>query len=367
MDVVPIIVHLVGADTSEEQLASVAALCAGGSRAWTTVLHLGPGTCQVPGGVRVRRVHDGLWPRLALARAAGVRAGRMLIYHVWTERGLRALPGRPTAGVGLVIDVPPTRPAADRLMRVAGPRVCVCRHAAARRAWGKAGVAADDCAVIPPIVEVGALRGADRADCRRRLELAEDEVAVLALPPATRATGTFQIAWAAMVLEKVRPDVRLVLPSCGSDLARVRRLARDCQHEWFLRDAVAGDRLSLGELLAAADIVVSLPAAQAPLGNLLAALVLGKRCVVGDTPATHELLSSGFNFANCSGHTPATVARAILTAIEEATARHPQRVPESAHLRREEVMAAYQRVYELVGTMVKPNGATGTRIPTRLP
>lgn len=146
------------------------------------------------------------------------------------------------------------------------------------------------------------------------LGLSDDDRAVLVLPPLTRASGGFVAAWAALLAEKVRHDVRLVLPADGPDTLRVRRLIEDCRHAWMVR--WAPPHLPLGDLLAACELATFTPVADAPLSNLAATIVAGHPVVASAVPTVLELLTDRQTGWLCRPGDPKDAARALLHALE---------------------------------------------------
>lgn len=145
------------------------------------------------------------------------------------------------------------------------------------------------------------------------LGLSDDHGAVLVLPPLTRAGGGFIAAWAALLAEKVRRDVRLVLPADGPDTQRVRRLIEDCRHSWMVR--WGPPHLPLGDFLAACDVAAFTPVADAPLSGLAAAVVAAAPIVAADVPTVRELFTDRQTAWLCRPGDPKDTARALLDAL----------------------------------------------------
>lgn len=155
---------------------------------------------------------------------------------------------------------------------------------------------------------------AQRAELRARLKLGPEHAAVVALPPVEHRTGTFVAAWAAMLVEKVRPDIRLVIPAGGREEQRVRRLVRACRHEHMARFADAD--MSPAELAVLADVAVFLPARQAPVTGLMWAMAAGRPIVATAVPTVTEFLTDGHSAWLCRPDSPQDAARQLLQALD---------------------------------------------------
>jgi glycosyltransferase involved in cell wall biosynthesis len=157
------------------------------------------------------------------------------------------------------------------------------------------------------------------ADAARRtresLALGPSDELCLLLPPVAREAGAFTATWALFLLHKVRPAARLIVPGTGREVDRIRRLAESCNHETLVR--FTGDRLELMDLLAAADIAVFLPRADASLTGVRAALAFATPIVASDVRAVRELLRNGHNARLCRPDSPRDATRRMLDALEQ--------------------------------------------------
>jgi len=179
------------------------------------------------------------------------------------------------------------------------------------------------------------------------LGLSDDDRAVLVLPPLTRAGGGFVATWAALLAEKVRRDVRLVLPADGPDTLRVRRLIEDCRHSWMVR--WVPPHLPLRDTLAACDLAAFTPVADAPLSGLAAAIAAGTPIVAAGVPSVRELLADRKTGWLCRPGDPKDAARALLHALEHPDDSHRQAQHAQGNLGRsfaeESISAEYKNVY----------------------
>ena len=155
---------------------------------------------------------------------------------------------------------------------------------------------------------------AQAAELRARLNLGPRHTVVVALPPVERCTGTFAATWAAMLVEKVRPDVRLVIPAGGREQQRVRRLVRACRHEYMVR--FADPDMSAAELAVLANIALFLPAREAPVSGLLSAMEVGCPIVAAAVPTVTEFLTGGHSAWLCRPDSPQDAARRLLQALD---------------------------------------------------
>lgn len=294
------------------------------------VLHLGVGPVTPLGG-QVERIHAPAPLRrlreLALRRHLALLglwdAPRPIVLHAWSPQAAAWARGLAAGHRPLLVEVDP----GDDLRQVArwsatGTLGMVCRSGSLRDRLLDFGVPAARIRCIRPPAANSPSAPARRAATRQMLGLSDDDRAVLVLPPLTRASGGFVAAWAALLAEKVRHDVRLLLPADGPDTPRVRRLIEDCRHRWMVR--WAPPHLALGDLLAACDLAAFTPIADAPLSSLAAAVVAGLPVVASAVPTVLELLTDGHTGWLCRPGDPKDAARALLHALEHPDDSHRQ-------------------------------------------
>lgn len=191
----------------------------------------------------------------------------------------------------------------------------VCQSRAVQRQLFRAGVPEARCVLIRPAVADSAPIGPDRrADVRRQLKLDERHVVIAALPLTSCPTATFTATWAALLLEKVRPEVRLTIPGSCPGAERARRLAVSCRHERVIR--FLPPTIPWRDSLGASDLAVYLPSGDAPLASLAYALASGCPVVAGSVPTVTELLVDGETAWLCAPDDPKDAARRMLQAIE---------------------------------------------------
>lgn len=318
------IMHLVTSDMSEVRCRALEAVWRGvGEGHARTIMQLGAGPGPSVDAPVAARVHvpvalSGVRRaalRRVLARCGAGGEPGVIILHAWTaaaaEWGLTlAATHRP---VVLEVD------AGDKLEPIArwaarSTLSLVCRSATTRARLLGLGLPAARCALVRSAVELAPEDGGRRAAARERLGLAAGDVAVAVLPPATRGSGAYVGAWAALLLEKVRPEVRVMLPEGGREAARVRRLVQACRHEWMA--CHVSRVMAVADLVCAADLGVYLPAGDAPQESVLAAMAAECPLVVSDVPAMRELLTAGRSAWFCGANDPEAAARCMLRALE---------------------------------------------------
>jgi len=329
------VLHLVAADISMGKLAALRALAERsepGVRQWLFLVGPAAGDALgLPLAAHVRAPIELPWGQKRALRAALARVGadaprdpageRCTIVHVWSVRA--ASWGAAFFGPGrwLLFETEPgedwERAAGRALVRRDPDRViAICPTLTARRRQLAEGIPASNGVLMREGIDRGELEQVDVADVRRRLRLDREHTVLVTPPPVSRATGTFVATWAALLLEKVRPDVRLVIPAGGAERARVRRLVRASQHDEAVR--FAGRDTSVAELVAIADLVVFLPRRDAPVTGLLWAMAAGRPIVSTAVPAVTEFLSHADNAWLCRPNDPQAAARMMLHALEQA-------------------------------------------------
>jgi glycosyltransferase involved in cell wall biosynthesis len=356
----PIILHLVAADITLGRLRTLQTLRQTGTAGCEhKVICVGPldeRLRRLPLGAHVRAPLAGGWLRgRALSRAVAALNtgnGRAVALHAWSPTALtwaatladRRWPLAIEAEAGTTLHLllrelerrPPT-----------GTHVIVCASELAAQRLRSAGRSARTCLVIPETADPVEIDVARRQRLRSSLGVRPDQKLLLVLPPFDRGSGTFTAAWAAMLLEKPRPDVRLCVVGAGYEWRRAQRLAHCGRHEHVVifRDDCADS----AELPAAADLAVCLPPGDAPLTALVWAMAAGCPIVASDVPAVRELLEDGVSAWLCPPDDPLAAARTMLTALESGTAT--RRRAEAARRRLETlgsisgVIAAYARLH----------------------
>lgn len=356
-----LVVHMVAADVSVGKLGVLRALLARDQPAVRQVLvHVGRGRLRaagLPRPVNVRAGSDLAWlTRRALSRVldrlAPVDQAGPVLLQVWSPTalvwsGALARPDRK-----LVIETE-LGPEVRRVARWLATQptlttvAVVCPTALTRRRLLYFGVPRERCALIRESVDLAEIDRARVAQLRARLELATDQTAVVMLPPIARQAGSFVAAWAAMVLEKARPDVRLVVPAGDRGHVSVRRLVYSCRHERMVRFVDA--EVSLAELAALADLAVFLPTGDAPPSGLPWAMAAGQPIVASAVPAVTEFLAHGRNAWLCRPGDPRAAASRMLQALEqsEESRRQAQRAWSQARelFNRGRMLAQYAGLY----------------------
>jgi hypothetical protein len=228
-----------------------------------------------------------------LPMAPGERSGRTIL-HVWSPTALAWCLPLTKTGVGstaaheaqdacrLLVEATGANELAALarryLSRPAGSQIAfACPTGTVRRRLIENGVTAEDCVVIREFVDFAALNEARDHNAHAELELRNSDTVVLALPPVVPGSGALTVAWATLLVSKVRSEVRLVVPGVGPEVDRVERMVKSIRHRHMAR--FSRQRFSLPELLAAADLAAYLPMGDAPVTGLVWALAAAKPIV----------------------------------------------------------------------------------------
>ena len=184
-----------------------------------------------------------------------------VVLHAWTPAAARvAVSAAAARGCGLVIE------AAGRPDTVLGELAAglgargrlVVSGSPAIGGTSRRGLPIGGVVQIPPAADAAALASVDRAAVRARCGLDGDEFVACALPPVSRAAGTMLAAWGTLLLSQIEPRVRILVPERNREAERMRRLAVSCHHDHVV--CATGERLTLAELVVAADVALLLPA-----------------------------------------------------------------------------------------------------------
>ncbi len=314
------IAHLLTADAPTLRLERLVRLLAAPDAPPQHVLHLGAGPVPLALPAHPRRVHTplplGVLRAAALRRALarlGALSARTTILHAWSHSAVTW--ARPLAGGHrpILLEVDPeadlSRAAA---WSAAGPLHCLCDSDATAARLHRHGTPPGHVRVIRPTPRP--IPRARRSLVREQLRLEPSDRAVLALPPVTRRAGTLIAAWATMLLEKVRRDLRLVLPAAGGrEAERVRYLITSSRHPHMTRWAPT--TLSLPELLSAADVALTLPTADIDTTAVVQAAAAGCPIVAAPVPALREVLAGRAGIHATSAN-PEAAARGLLHVLE---------------------------------------------------
>ena len=157
-------------------------------------------------------------------------------------------------------------------------------------------------------------RHLDRQGLRRRLDIATDEIAVLAPEEPRRDSGHTYAAWACAVLSVAEYPVRLIVPAEGPYTREVMAFASD----GGFAGMVICSTLDAAEMAAASDVALFLHERELSPVALAEAAMAGL-CVVGpDTPSGRAWLTDGENGLLTPPDVPRKIAQAVLRVIEDA-------------------------------------------------
>ncbi|TWT43892.1 Glycosyl transferases group 1 [Phycisphaerae bacterium RAS1] len=325
-----IVVDLVSDDLAVGRSLSLAALrqhgrvvretlILGGEASW-----LGMGVSPVSA---THRITSRIAPRWIAARrvqgaidaAVARHEAQSCVLHIWSPRALAwAAPAvRPTTPMLIDVDLDDRLDRVARWRRALPSNVCVGLRvptAAAQRALGAQGVRVDDIPLIRGLVDYSAVNEARHSDARARLGITHDMTTILILPPITPAAGSFGALWAALLLEKIRRDVRVLVPQGGPESRRLAALARATRHDAVV--SLVDPACGLPLLLAACNLALFTPPGDAPVWALPWAMAAGVRIVASAVPAVTEMLAHGHNAWLCRPANPRDACRRCLRALE---------------------------------------------------
>ncbi len=355
-----IILHLVAADTSVEQQATLRLLLRGGETVGAAqhVVQVGSGRAVRLNGRAGRRLHvpapfdlfRGALTGRELNRIAGGRATGVVV-HAWSD--LAAGWALPLLARGHAVLLEVGEQATSRramVWRTHGslgePLGLVSTNETTRQWLIGEGLAARRCVTVSRPVLRGSGELASRVDVRRALGLAATDAALLVLPPATRRSGAFVATWAALVARQVHRNIRIILPAGGADAGRVRRLVAACRHEHVLGEAIRD--VTLPALLCGADLALHMPTGPAPAGGVRAAMCAGVPLVISDVPTMREWVDGQAGWY-CKAGDVEDAARVIIRALdapEESAARaDAAREVSGGFASDESILAGYAGIY----------------------
>jgi len=211
----------------------------------------------------------------------------------------------------------------------------------------QAGAALENCVLIRPAVDSARLPGLDRQRLREELAMPTDALVLLIPGPPSRPGGHYYGLWAGALMEKVRCEVRVVIPGVSGELARLRRFARDVGSSGMLLGV--GERYDWPELIGIADVVVAPFVGEVPSAPLGWAMAAGVPVVASAIPVVADIISSGKNGLLVRPGDPLEISRQVLRIINDQALR--RRLVDGGRSRYRELFdstacfGAYDQVY----------------------
>jgi len=212
-----------------------------------------------------------------------------------------------------------------------------------------AGVDADRVVVIRGPVDFGAINQAHRDGIRQRV-VGQARPVLLMSGPASRGGGQYEGLWAAAIVQKVHPDLNVILPFDSPERHRLVRFVRRIDAPSLL--TIPDPRLTWPELAACADAFV-MPAVSEVCTEPLGVAMAARLVVVGvAVRSVAEIIADRSNGLLCKRADVKLLASRILTALEDAPLR--DRLTETARGQAYEVFGVrafidnYHQLYENV-------------------
>jgi glycosyltransferase involved in cell wall biosynthesis len=348
-------VHVIDADTPPDRLDHLRAIV----DETDEVVTIGPSPVEADGlAVRPVRLpislagmHVGADELMPLAdRAEGV--------VFWSLSAARRTPPGSLAGRprGLALAGRPRRRramdalrnvlAGDRRLRVLVPT------GADRDQLAALGVDRRRLAVLPPAAPVLEDQASRRSATRRRLELGETDILLLAGQDVTDRRAHRNAIWVHSILRAMDVPAWLVLPRIRRHHQEIRRLIHDLGHEETT--LIPRDPLPPADALSASDVVLALDPAPCT-AELASALGAGRAVVAFDQPANRELLGAADEGQLVEPGAIRQAARAVLHLAEDADLR--ARAAEGARRRGRDLAA--DRAREALRPAVGGEGSCG--------
>ena len=176
------------------------------------------------------------------------------------------------------------------------------------------GVDAGRITVLPPAARPPANPAEGRRIIREQLNIADDEILMVAPGELIRPMQHKIACWAHAMLRYVDPNIRLVLPDEGVDRPFVYSFARGAG---FIDETYGPFPPSRrGEVLAAADVALIVPSGDLGAGVLAECLAVGVPTAAFHSPGLAECGGRAVRFAQTP--TPRAAAQATLALLESA-------------------------------------------------
>ena len=181
-----------------------------------------------------------------------------------------------------------------------------------------AGIDADRVVVIRGPVDFGAINQAHRDGMRQKLVGGAKPVLLMS-GPASRGGGQYEGLWAAAILQKIHPDLKVILPYDSHERRRLIRFAERIDAPSLL--TIPDSRLTWSQLAACADVFV-MPAVSEVCTEPLSVAMAARLVVVGvAVRSIAEIIADRSNGLLCKNADAKLLAGRILTALEDETLR----------------------------------------------
>ena len=346
------VLHMIDSATPRDMLDQLAML----ADAEDTIVSIGPPPRAARSMLDVRSVHCPMGLAVLAARGLHECVPTGGVVHAWSPRAAWA--GQAVADAHdfrLVVSLPTASalPALgavrDALTHAPGRMVATVPTQASRQALLDEELPPEVVAVLPPAVEAPGDRDRPRRDVREQLGIGDDEALLVAPAEMIRPAGHKYASWVHAILRNVLDGLRLMLPGRGPVETFVRNFAHTTGYDDEIH--VTGDRFTLSEAMAAADIAVFFQDRDCGVHTLAAAMSAGLPIVACRTPDAAEMIQHERTGLLARPKSPRSQSAEVLRLLDDrdvrarlgrAAAEFAGRYfhPGSAHRRLREIYAA---------------------------
>jgi glycosyltransferase involved in cell wall biosynthesis len=300
-----------------------------------------------------------------LSRVFGVRrlAREAALVHAW---GYRALKVASFAANGPLLYTPAPE---DQLKAVRWVLSAIkyqklrvlCLSEGDHRFMMENGVPVEVCEVIRPGVRMPRTVGRD-AELRRKLGIAEDEVAILGIGESLPHANHLLALHASAILHFMDRRFRFVVWGRGPGAASLERLQQCWEVSCMINaQAVLGETVEFEQLIPAADLGVVTSEERLSVQPLLACMAGGLPLAAPATYAVSEILEDRHTATLYPGHAPRMIAHKILGLSEDETLR--RRVADQARAEAYELFAVSRFLDEVRRAYAGEKVAAETQAP----
>lgn len=277
---------------------------------------------QTSSGVASERLTNRRFPSVLMAPrvARWMSRNGLRMVHAWGRSALRAAHFARRRDDVLVYTC--HNPALDartvaaiRLFCTQGPTAVVCTAQRVLRRLVEQGVPRDRCVVIRPAVDFGRVNAVRKGDLRSRLGLGPQHRAILLAPHTSEGDHAIDAAWAVLVLGLVDERIRLVAPSMGRPMRRVRKLGLTSYQPETL--VAAPGNVPVIDLIAISDVLLWPTEADASTTPVAWAMAAGTLVVGAAGYALSELIAHKHNGLLYKRSAETGVVRAIAHCLME--------------------------------------------------
>ncbi len=184
---------------------------------------------------------------------------------------------------------------AKRLRTLARPKgfAIVCSCEIVRRRLIESGMMPELCVVIRPGIDFGWINHCRRGRLRDELGVAKGDKLVILPEPVSRESDSFEVFWAAALLNHLQGGIRCIVPGVSREQARIARYASTMPSRATI--VSPGDRYPFEELMAISDVLIVAARGDVSTTSVAWAMAAGAAVIGSANYSVTELIAHKVN------------------------------------------------------------------------